>query len=125
MRWNRPLVGALRHVKHRGQLVRFQFIRAEDAEGMRVTQDDIAQIPGQHLRTADKAIFFRASLACRNLLNTNCILENIRKIKVSTYPAAEGVRVTAHAAITLWTLFENLWLRAALFIEELFDVVGT
>src|SRR5260370_16714092 len=107
MRWNRPLVVALCHVEHRGQFVRFQFIRAEDAEGTQVTQDDIAQIPGQHLRTADKAIFFPASRACGNLLNPNCILANIRNIKDSTYPPTDDLPPTAHPEIPPWPLLLN------------------
>src|SRR5260221_11871565 len=104
MRWNRPLVVALCHVKYRGQFVRFQFIRAEDAEGAQVTEDYIVQIPGKHLRTADKAIFFGASLPFCNLLNSYCIFVNIRNIKYSTNPSTESVRVTAHQEIALCTM---------------------
>src|SRR2546428_9294117 len=104
MRWNGPLVVALCHFEHRGQFVGFQFIWAEDAERVWIALDDSPQVFAELLGVANQATFYRTSLVCSYLLNGYCKLEDVGKIKVSTYAAAKGMRVTAHATVTLWTL---------------------
>src|SRR5947209_1525633 len=104
MRWNGPLVVTLCHVEHRGQLVGFQFIRAEDAESVWIALDDSLQVFAEQLGVTDQATFYRTGLVCSDSLNGYCILEDVRKIKVPTYAAAKGMRVTADATVTLGTL---------------------
>src|SRR6266566_8807301 len=53
MRRDRPLVVAPGRFEHRSQFVRLQFVRAEDAERMRVAFNNNFQIPGHLLNIAD------------------------------------------------------------------------
>src|SRR6266550_2800677 len=52
MRRDRPLVVAPGRFEHRSQFVRLQFVRAEDAERMRVAFNNNFQIPGHLLNIA-------------------------------------------------------------------------
>src|SRR6266700_694837 len=99
MRWNGPLVVALCHVEHRGQIVGIQFIRAEDAERVWIAPDDIPQVGAELLGVADQAPLYRTGLVGPYLLNRDGVREDVGQIKVSTEATAEGVRVTAHATV--------------------------